>query len=143
MTPIQKWLFHISNGLVGLTGLIYGYMRYLLQPENPWDIANHPLQTHVQHLHILVAPILTFAMAWIFQSHVVPKLEEGLRRGKRSGLLLIYMTAPMIFSGYLIQTSMENFWRNLWIVVHCSTSTLWLFASLVHLFKPRTKYTTL
>jgi hypothetical protein len=39
---------------------------------------------------------------------------------------------PMIVSGYLIQVTVTETWRTAWIVIHCTTSGLWITGYLIH-----------
>jgi hypothetical protein len=39
---------------------------------------------------------------------------------------------PMIASGYLLQVTVEESWRTVWIGVHIVTSGLWLVAFIAH-----------
>jgi hypothetical protein len=124
-------MLHVSNLLVGGTGLVYAWMLYLVKPEDPYAVVNHPLQPQAQHLHILVAPLLVFTAGLIWRRHIWPQWKWGTER-RRSGLSLIVLLAPMIVSGSLIQTAVDAQWRKAWVAVHLATSLLWLAGYLVH-----------
>ena len=70
MSRSERLFLHVANGLVGGTGLVYAAMRYLMNPTDEWSVVNHPWQPHVQHLHVLVAPLLVFAAGLIWSRHV-------------------------------------------------------------------------
>ncbi|HXO18770.1 MAG TPA: hypothetical protein VOA87_02470, partial [Thermoanaerobaculia bacterium] len=70
MTRLEAWTVHAATILVGSTGLVYAWMRYLLAPADPFAVVNHPLQPLVQHLHVLAAPLLVFAVGLIWRRHV-------------------------------------------------------------------------
>jgi hypothetical protein len=125
-------MLHASNLLVGGTGLVYAWMLYLVKPTDPYAVVNHPWQPQAQHLHILVAPLLVFAAGLVWQRHVWWQWKRGLAERRRSGLSLISLLAPMIVSGYLIQTSVDPRWRRIWVGVHLATSLLWLLGYLMH-----------
>lgn len=132
MTRAQAWTVHASTALVGLTGLVYGYMRYLARPADPFAIVNHPWQPALRDWHIVSAPLLVFACGWVWREHVWNRVRSGFARRRRTGLALFGLVAPMVLSGYLLQVSVEPGWRLTWIVVHVGTSCLWLGAYLVH-----------
>lgn len=44
--------------------------------------------------------------------------------------------APMIVSGYLIQTAVGDVWRQAWIALHLVASGLFLLGYGVHMIKP-------
>ena len=132
MSRFEAWMLHVSNLLVGGTGLVYAWMVFLVKPTDPYAVVNHPLQPMVQHLHILVAPMLVFTAGLIWRRHVWSQWRRGIEDRRRSGLSLIYLLVPMIVSGSLIQTATDDDWRRIWVWVHLVTSALWLLGYLAH-----------
>jgi len=100
------------------------------------DLDNHPLQPVTLHAHVIVAPLWMFAFGVLWQSHILPKLRSKGRVRRRTGIALMALTVPMAISGYLLQTSVEESWREVWIVVHVGGSVAWIIAFLVHLAVP-------
>lgn len=137
MMPLERWTHHISNLLVGGTGLVYAAMRYFMKPDDPYAIVHHPWQPHVQHLHIVVAPLLVFAVGLSWQGHIAPRLRRRNMQRYRSGLLAVLTLVPMVLSGYLLQTTIDDTWRKVWVTVHVSNSLLWLIGSVAHQIQPR------
>jgi hypothetical protein len=137
MTRPQAWSLHVSTLLVGLTGIVYGYMRYCAQPEDPYSLVNHPWQPALRDAHILLAPLMVFSVGWIWQDHVWKRVRTGFRRRRRSGWALFALAGPMVLSGYLLQVAAEPCWRNVWIVLHVGGSGLWIAVYLVHPWLPR------
>lgn len=134
MSRTEIVFLHTSNVLVAATGVVYAVMRYLLQPTDEWAVVNHPWQPHVQHLHVLVAPALVFAVGLIWSTHVVPKLRNG-RKARLSGLVLLAWFAPMVVSGYALQITIGEGWRTAWIIVHLVSSVLWILGFAFHLIR--------
>lgn len=132
MTRLSYNLFHSANALVCATGLIYAWMRYLLQPVDEWAIVNHPWQSHLQHAHILVAPLLVCALGYMLTQHAIAAWRSPEQRGRWSGIALVVLTAPMIMSGYLLQTAVHEQWRDIWIVLHVVTSLAWIACTATH-----------
>ncbi len=133
MTRIDAWLLHVSNGLVVLTGLVYAWMAYGMKPEDPYAIVGHPWQPHVQHAHVWVAPFFLLVVGHLWSRHMQPHLQRNTRRRRISGIGMLLAILPMTFSGYAIQTAVEPVWHTIWVVVHLSTSLLWVGGYLVHL----------
>ena len=131
----MRWevvLLHLSNVLVGGTGTAYAVFRYFTKPSGEFDVVNHPLQPAVQHLHLLLAPLLVFAVGLAWRTHAVAHLRrEGAPR-RRTGLSLLVAFVPMAASGYLLQTAVDPAWRRAWIAVHLATSVLWIAGYLAH-----------
>jgi hypothetical protein len=132
MNRTEAWFVHLSTLLVGITGVIYAVMRYLMEPTDPFSVVNHPWQPTLQHLHVLVAPLMVFAVGLIWKKHVSDHRRAGLSTGRRSGLSLVLTMVPMIASGYLIQVTVTDTWRTAWIVIHCTTSGLWITGYPIH-----------
>ena len=132
MSRFEAWAIHLSTLLVGGTGLVYAWMAYLVRPADPYAIVNHPLQPQVQHGHVLVAPLLVFAVGLIWQRHIGPHWSRGMRKGRRSGVGMVLTLVPMVASGYLIQTAVDGSWRKAWVAVHLISSGLWLAGYLAH-----------
>jgi len=136
MNRWDSWILHAANVLVVSTGIVYAVMRYLLKPVDEWAVINHPWQPHLQHLHVLTAPLLVFACGLIWNQHVAENLGRGGQRGRRSGPGLLFALVPMILSGYLIQTTVAESWRQAWIVVHLISSAAWTLAFVGHFAGP-------
>jgi hypothetical protein len=137
VSRLEAWFVHLANLLVGGTGIVYAWMRYFAKPADAFAVANHPWQPAVQHLHVVAAPLLVFAVGLLFRSHAWAGIRLGIRTRRRSGLLLLLGAAPMILSGYLLQTAADSGWRAAWLAIHLATSGLWLVATLVHQVSPR------
>jgi len=137
MTPLERRLFHGANALVAATGLVYAWMAYLLAPPDEYAIVNHPLQPLMQHAHVAVAPPLVLMLGVLWRGHVWPRWRSRAADGRRTGLALIAMLAPMLASGYALQVSADPRWRTAWVVVHLISSALWLAVGVAHFFAVR------
>ena len=129
----ERWFLHASSFLVGGTGLVYAWMRYLAVAEDPYAVVNHAWQPGTQHLHVLVAPLLVFGFGLLWAAHIRRGLRSRGRIGWVSGVGAALLGLPMAASGYLLQVTVEEAWRTAWIVVHLVTSGLWLVAYVAHL----------
>ena len=132
MTRFEAWSLHVSTILVAGTGLVYAWMIWFVRPTDPYAIVNHPFQPQVQHAHILVAPLLVFAAGLVWQRHIWAHWRRGVRRGRRSGLGMMLTLVPMVASGYLLQTAVDDSWRSVWLWIHLVTSGLWILVYLGH-----------
>ena len=139
MTPFERWSGYTANLLAGGTGVVYGAMVYLLRPSDPYAVVNHPLQPLVQHLHVLTAPLLVFAVALVWQRHVAPRLGRRGYPRRTTGLGLALLFVPMAASGYLLQVASDEAMRKAWGWLHLGASLLWLGAFVVHLLSPSGK----
>ncbi len=104
--PISKFerIFLLATTLATtVTGVIYLWMKYFMESVEQFAVINHPLQPWVLKAHILVAPLLVFAIGGLAVKHVWHQWRGGIRKGVKSGLITTGVIAPMVLSGYLIQ----------------------------------------
>ena len=132
MSRLEAWLVHLSTLLVGVTGLLYAWVKYVLGPVSSYSVVGSAWRPTVEHLHLLAAPLLVFAMGLIWRRHAWSQFRRRIRRRRSSGLVLLVMLAPMIVSGYLLQTTSRSEWHRAWVWVHLGTSVLWLGAYVAH-----------
>jgi hypothetical protein len=136
----QLLFLHFANLTVCGTGLVYAWMRYLVAPIDEWAVVNHPWQPATQHLHVLVAPLLVFAVGVIWSAHILGKLKNG-RTNRAAGIGLMALFLPMAASGYLLQIAVNPGWRQTWIWVHIAASLLWVAVFVVHQVRATTTKT--
>lgn len=110
MTRFEKLSVLVSSLLTLLTGVVYLWMKYLVTPAEPWAVVNHPFQPWVLKAHILVAPLLVFAVGAIAVRHVWQHFRSGTRWARKSGLTTALTVAPMVATGYLIQAITHEGW---------------------------------
>jgi hypothetical protein len=129
---LERWSLHLGALLTGLTGLLYGWLRYYGRVQGEFGIEPHPLQALVQHLHVLAAPVLLFALGMTVRGHFATKLRAGTREGRSTGLGLGCLILPMVAAGYLVQVATSLVWRLAFAWVHGAASMLFLVAYLGH-----------
>lgn len=132
MTRFEKALLRWSAFIVAVTGFIYMGMKYGLQPAQPWDAVNHPLQPLVLKLHILSAPVLVFAIGLITTRHIWRHYRENVTKGRRSGITTALVAVPMVVSGYLIQAVTHVGWLQALAIAHITFSVIFTAGMLVH-----------
>jgi hypothetical protein len=137
MTRLEAWLVHAANLLVGGSGLAYAWMLYALEPADELAVVNHPAQPFVQHAHVWTAPLLVFALGLIWRSHAWSCTRRGVGSRRGSGVALLATAAPMVLSGYFLQTAVAPAWRALWLALHLAASALWVAGTLIHQLTPR------
>ena len=103
MSTFQKWLLWSTSALTGVTGLVYWWMEEFLEPISEFAVINHPWQPFMLKAHIVVAPLLVFAVGVIWMGHIWKHIRTSVRRARRTGLTTVALIAPMVVSGYLIQ----------------------------------------
>ena len=138
MNPFERTLLNASTCLVALTGGVYFYMKYLMTGEDPYSVVHHPLQPHALSLHVLLAPVLVFALGLITRDHIVGYLlESRQRRGRATGIVAVCLAAPMIVSGYLMQVLTDPGPRRILSVIHVAGGALYVLLFLGHLAASR------
>jgi len=118
--------------LTGLTGLIYWWMDEFLQPLDEFAIINHPLQPWLIKAHIIVAPVLVFALGVIWMNHIWKHIRISMQGARKSGLLTVALIAPMVFSGYLIQAVINPTLLTALVWIHIGGGLVYLLGLLCH-----------
>jgi hypothetical protein len=121
-----------SSVATALTGVVYFWMDRMMSPLDEFAIINHPWQPLVLKAHILVAPVLVFAIGMIAVDHIWKYYWGTIRRARRSGLSTMWPIVPMIFSGYLIQAVTPELWLAVVAWAHIATGVLYAAALVGH-----------
>lgn len=137
MNRLDRWVLHLAALLAGGTGLAYGWLRYFGERAGEFGPEAHPWQPATQHLHVLVTPLLVFALGMVVRGHLLPMLRAGRALGRRSGLLLGAVLAPMVLGGYGVQVVVDPGLRRVLAWVHGVPSLLFLGAFGVHALRAR------
>ncbi len=117
---------------VGGSGLVLGWMVFLLPPPDAWSVVNHPAQPTVQHLHVLAAPLLVFAVGLIWSTHVAARWSDAPPRRRATGAALAALFVLMAASAYLLQVAVDPDIRRLWSLLHTAASLGWLLCLGLH-----------
>lgn len=134
MSRGQVVYLHLCVALTALTGIAFAAMKYLMTTDDPFAVANHPLQPHALSLHVIVSPLLLFGLGWIFGDHIWPKFRHGNGKNRRSGVWSMVAIVPMTLSGYLMQIATEDAIRNAMTWAHWVSSAVFTVAYVAHLF---------
>ena len=133
MSRLEKVVTHTSTAIVAASGVVYGYMKYLMSTDDPFSVVNHPLQPWMLDLHVLSAPALLFALGLIAQQHILAQLARGPGRpGRATGLVAISCLLPMVATGYLIQVFTHDTARLVCVVVHIGTGVIYTVMFVAH-----------
>jgi len=145
MTTSQKLLLTLSTLTVLVSGLVYGAFKYFgewlatrlpgLFPasDDPFSAIRHPLQPWALDLHLLAGPVLVFGLGWIFKDHVLGKLGGNGAPSRGSGFIALLLVAPMVLSGYLLQTVTREGVHLAIVVAHIGAGLLFAGAYGLHI----------
>lgn len=110
MNRFEKWSIWTTSAVTAITGVGFFWTKYLVRSNEPWAVINHPLQPWFLKAHILVAPLLVFALGTIAVRHIWRHFRTGTRWGRRSGVAAAFTLLPMTATGYLIQAVTDLGW---------------------------------
>ncbi|HEX7150067.1 MAG TPA: hypothetical protein VF618_01170 [Thermoanaerobaculia bacterium] len=133
MNRVQLIYLHACVALSALTGGVFAWMKYFLKSEDEFAVANHPWQPHMLSAHVVIAPLLVFALGWTFSNHIWPKFRFGNGRKRLSGVFSMLLIVPMTLSAYLLQISTGETTRYAMEVAHWITSAAFVVGYVVHL----------
>jgi hypothetical protein len=136
MTRAQVVYLQLCVFITALTGAVFAVMKYGLQSnesDDPFALANHPLQPYMLAAHVVIAPLLVFGFGWIFGNHIWPGFSSRIARKRKSGLWSMGAIAPMVLSGYLLQIATADATRQAMAIAHWVSSALFVIAYVIHL----------
>jgi hypothetical protein len=133
MSRAQRMLLHAAVALMTATGAIFAWTKYFLTPPDEFALANHPLQPWMLAAHVVLAPLLVFAVGWIFGDHILVKLGMSNAPKRKSGIWTMVMLAPMVLSGYLLQVLTDDALRDAMRWAHWISSAFFAAGYAVHL----------
>ncbi len=137
MSRFEKSMLWITAGATTLTGIGLLWTKYFVSGDDPWAVINHPLQPWMLKSHIVVSPLLIFALGLISARHVWNHYRTRVRWGRKSGLLTAAVTVPMVLSGYLIQVITHIGWLRAIVVVHIVAGFIFALVAVAHQFAIR------
>jgi hypothetical protein len=132
VTSFQKWLLWVTSALTGITGLVYWWMNDMMQPLDEFAIINHPLQPWVLKAHIVLAPLMVFAVGLIAAGHIWRQYKRPVASGRKSGLASMWVLGPLVMTGYLIQVVTHVGWLEALAWAHLGGGVVYLAALAAH-----------
>jgi hypothetical protein len=137
VNTFERWTLRIGFGLAATSGVLYGYLRYFGGTTGEFGQEPHPWQAFAQHAHVLAAPALLFALGVAVRGHLLAMLRHSVTRGRRTGLLLAALSAPMVLGGLAIQVVTSGLARNVFGYSHTAVGLLFAVLVGLHWAKPR------
>jgi len=133
MSVFERWLLNLSCGVATITGLVYLYMKDVMQGDDPFSVLHHPWQPYVLALHVLSGPVIVFALGLIARDHILGRLIDGRpHRSRRGGIITVSLAVPMIASAYLLQVISEPTLRRGLVWTHLVSGVLFALLFVVH-----------
>lgn len=137
MTRFERWCVVATSAGTAVTGVGYLWIRYFMEPVDPFSVINHPLQPWFLKAHILVSPFLLFAVGAIAVRHVWRHYRQRVRPGRRTGLATALSLLPMVLTGYLIQSVTHEGWLTGIALSHVGLGLLFTAGVALHYFLAR------
>jgi len=128
----EAWINHAGWGLVAVSGLVYGWLKYFASHADPDSRLARPWQPAVLAVHVLVAPLAVFALGVVLRRHALARLSAGERDRRRTGLVMTLFAVPVILSGYVVQVLTGDAARR-WIgYVHAGLGLIYAVGYALH-----------
>jgi hypothetical protein len=131
---VKRWhrvTFGVLSGVVTTSGLLYLWMKEVLENTDPFAVVNHPLQPSMLGLHLVSAPALLVIFGIVYAAHVASRLE-GKKPLRGSGLTSLAMFGTMALSGYLLPVVVSERVHALLWAVHIGSGVLFAVSYSVH-----------
>lgn len=129
----ERWSINSLSLVVAATGFVYFWMKYLIQPQDPFAVVNHPWQSVVLNLHVVVSPALILIFGIVFNSHVMKKLRAPRLPNRRSGWVSLVTFGTMVLSGYLLQIAASESWLQALVALHAASGAIFTLVYGAHL----------
>ena len=133
MTWWERWSFNAFHVIVAATGVVYFWMKYVLETDDPFAVVNHSWEPAMLTAHVIAAPVFIAFFGMLFRSHTLRKILSPNPANRRSGWVSLITFSVMALSGYLIQvvTSPLLLTAALWL--HVATSVVFVLGYTGHL----------
>lgn len=125
MSRFERWSVWVTSLLTVITGVGLLWTKYFVQASDPWAVVNSPLQPWLLRTHLIVSPLLVFAIGLITTRHIWRHFRTSVSLGRRSGVTTGLVVFPMIVSGYLIQVLTGRGWLAAMVIVHIATGLVY------------------
>ncbi len=133
MSRAEAALLHAGTWLTAASGVVYFWMKSVMQGSDPFSALHHPWQPQMLALHVLAGPILVFALGLIARGHVIEGYRDKAPHPARSsGAMTVLPALPMIASGYLIQVVTGTTVRRTLVIIHLVTGGLFVLLFAAH-----------
>ena len=133
MKPWERWTFNLLALAVAASGFAYFWMKYFVQPADPFAVVNHPWEMAMLQLHVLASPPFVLIFGVILNSHIMKKLRATRIPNRKSGLTSFGTFALMIVSGYLLQVVTAEAWLRALVALHVASGVVFTVAYGAHL----------
>jgi hypothetical protein len=135
---------NLANASVIISGIALAWFKYFAKPVDEFSPVSSPWQIVSYNAHIITSPILVLAIGMIWHNHIWARWKNGTIRefGKlkiHTGRILLFLIVPMIWSGYVLQTTADETGRKILIPIHLISSALWSLAFVMHLLKGKVR----
>lgn len=132
MSGFSKWSVWVTSALTAATGAAYFVTKYLLASPAPYSVVNHPWEPYFLKAHILVSPLLLFALGLVAVEHIWKHYVTGVRLSRRTAIVTAAAVVPMVATGYLIQVFTDEGWARAMAISHIAFGTLYAVGLLLH-----------
>lgn len=129
----ERWTFNVLSLAVVVSGFAYFWMKYFVEPADPFAVVNHPWEIPMLNLHVLASPPFVLMFGVILNSHIMKKLRATRIPNRKSGLASFGTFAAMIGSGYLLQVASGEGARQALVGVHVASGAVFTVAYCIHL----------
>lgn len=129
----ERWSINGLSFVIVATGLVYFWMKYLMEPGDPFAVVNHPWQTATLNLHLIASPVLVLIFGMVFNAHVMKKLQASRLPNRRSGYVALATFAAMVCSGYLLQITASVAGLQALVAIHVGSGALFTVVYGAHL----------
>ncbi|MGE3175774.1 MAG: hypothetical protein AB7O97_24335 [Planctomycetota bacterium] len=128
---------HLGWLSITASGAALAWTSYVAVDDDPFALQGNAWQPAATAAHLLAAPAFVFVLGWLWHAHVGPKLRAEAPHRRRSGLVLLALTAMATSSGYLLQVATDATARTVLAWTHGLSGAVACAVYALHLLLPR------
>lgn len=125
---------HLTSYLTIGHGILYYVIKNFMTNETQYGIRPNEYQGLIQSVHIILSPILIFALGLLWKNHILKFFRKKSIK-LYSGIILTTTLITISFSGYLIQIIYNIKGKEIATYIHLIFSALYIGSYLYHHFK--------
>ena len=125
-----------TNSILILSGVTYYIFKNFIKAQTEFGPVPSPVTKYLQYSHIIIGPIVIFAVGRLWDMHAKPMNKNGKQK-KVSGKVMFYAFGLLALSGYLTQMSIVDNIHEVVEYTHLGLALIWSLAFFSHAFVKR------
>ena len=137
MSRTTAWILHLAITAMAATGFWLLWIVFLSSPPEETELemfaVEHRWQPLLTTIHIVVAPVLVFAVGFIWTEHIWKRIGFKNAQRRNTGIVLVLVFVPLVLGGYCLQVVESETFRSALGWIHAGAGVLFAACYVSHL----------